>query len=271
MSNHEYFLQVGEADRERLRILNTLYNPPALRFLKRAGVTNGMTVLEVGCGHGQMACDLAELVGPSGRVIAIDNNAAQLDIAKETAMRRGMTNIDFHVCDVFSLDQLDMAYDATYGRWVVEFSKDPALALKLMHKHLKPGGILAYEASNTEQHAPFAYPDNNAISTWFGLSARVFKALNFPTNFADQAYSIFKSLACDEILTQATQPLLTTPEQKSLYRLGAQVNHGTLIQHGLINQQQVIELIDTLKAFEQSDAISGFYLNRLISGIKGAI
>ena len=159
--NKKYILSTGEIDRKRLTLLSKLYNPPALNFLATNGLKPGMHVLEVGCGTGHMSCALAKHVGLSGKVIAIDNSESQLNIAKETAKALRVTNIDFHLCDVFDLAKLGLNYDATYGRWVIEFTQNPKLALETMHKHLNPGGILAYEATNTEQTAFFFLPTSS--------------------------------------------------------------------------------------------------------------
>lgn len=72
--NKKYLLSTGESDYDRLSILSKLYNPLALYFLTDSGLKPGMTVLEIGCGSGHMACDIAKLVGPKGKVIAIDSS-----------------------------------------------------------------------------------------------------------------------------------------------------------------------------------------------------
>ena len=44
-----------------------------------------MTVLEVGCDSGHMACYLTKYVGPKGKVTAINSSEDQIKVAKQTA------------------------------------------------------------------------------------------------------------------------------------------------------------------------------------------
>ena len=94
--SQEYILAVGETDRQRLEILNRMYNPITQYFLTQNGLKQGMTVLEVGCGTGDMACWLANQIGKKGKVVAIDNSSAQIKLSSEKAKNKGINNIEFH-------------------------------------------------------------------------------------------------------------------------------------------------------------------------------
>lgn len=263
-----YFLKTGDADRERLTILNSLYNPPALRFLQDSGLRPGMTLLEIGCGTGHMACDIASYLGPAGKVIATDSSEAQIQVAKATARSRGIVNIDFLQCDVMELDKLGINYDATYGRWVVEFTRNPKGALAAMYSGLNPGGLLAYEASNMKQTAYFTSPHHTVIDQWFSYGPKMFAAYGYPLKFGEEAYQVFKQLGCHDIKIKPNQAILISPKEKSVYRLGTLSSGPSLVEKGLATEKELADLINALAAFEQTDSISGFYQNMLVSGIK---
>ena len=55
-------------------------NSMTQRTLLDAGISPGMRVLEVGCGGGEVTELLADIVGPSGSVVAIDHNQKALDM-----------------------------------------------------------------------------------------------------------------------------------------------------------------------------------------------
>lgn len=266
--NDQYLLSTGEIDRQRLTILNKLYNPTALNFLKENGLTPGMTILEVGCGTGHMACELAKYVGPSGRVIAIDSSEDQIKIAKETARQHGIDNIEFHICNVFDLGSLGLNYDATYGRWVVEFSQQPEQALALMYQYLNTGGLLAYEATNMKQTAYFSYPYNPIIEEWHSIAPKMFEAYGYNLTFGYQAYHVFKELSCKNITTKINQAILRTCEEKSIYRLGLLTSKPVLVEKNIMSEHEIAVLSDKFVEFEKSNAISGFYHNILVSAIK---
>src|SRR5206468_403259 len=61
-----------QRERDRLRAIESLFDPASIRYLEELGVSGGWHCLEVGCGAGGLALWLADRVGPSGRVVAID-------------------------------------------------------------------------------------------------------------------------------------------------------------------------------------------------------
>jgi ubiquinone/menaquinone biosynthesis C-methylase UbiE len=263
-----YLLKTGDADYQRLTILNRLYNPTALHFLADSGIKAGMTILEIGCGTGHMACELAKLVGPSGKVIAIDSSAAQIDVAKRTAQQAGIKNIEFLVHDMRELNILNRGYDATYGRWVIEFTEQPEVILAEMYHYLKPGGILAYEATNWKQEHYFSWPHSETVKKWHSIGPKMFTFANYNFEFGYQAYHEFKKLGCHDIKTCVNQAIAKTPEEKSIYRLGMDTLTPKLLEHNIMTQPEIDTFCEELKQLENSDIICGFYKNILISGIK---
>jgi ubiquinone/menaquinone biosynthesis C-methylase UbiE len=62
------------AERERLDSLTSLYDPGTLELCERLGLRDGARCLEVGAGTGTLATALAQRIGPSGSVVAVDVN-----------------------------------------------------------------------------------------------------------------------------------------------------------------------------------------------------
>lgn len=267
-----YFLETGDIDLERLTILSELYNPTALSFLVDSGLKPGMTVLEVGCGTGHMACDIADYLGPTGKVIAIDRESKQIDVSQKTAKERGVTNIEFHVMDIMKLHTLNQEYNATYGKWVVEFMKEPKKALSLMYKFLKAGGIFAYESSNMQQSNYFSTPYHPVIERWHSYGPKMFEEYGCHLTFAyNEAYPLFQKLGCERINMRVNQAVLASPREKSVYRLGLMSSSATLLDREIMSKEEINAMKNELLELENSDTITGFYHNLLISGIKPAV
>jgi ubiquinone/menaquinone biosynthesis C-methylase UbiE len=70
----------------------------------------GMTVVDVGCAMGYFTLPLAELVGPTGRVIAVDLQARMLRTLARRARRAGLSDrIEMRGCTADSLGLADLA------------------------------------------------------------------------------------------------------------------------------------------------------------------
>jgi cyclopropane fatty-acyl-phospholipid synthase-like methyltransferase len=68
MTDPTYALGRSDDEHARLTEQARFLRPLTERFLKKAGIAPGMTVLDVGSGVGDVAFLLAELVGPEGKV-----------------------------------------------------------------------------------------------------------------------------------------------------------------------------------------------------------
>jgi ubiquinone/menaquinone biosynthesis C-methylase UbiE len=57
--------------------------------LKRSGIERGMRVIDLGCGSGDASLVIAEMVGPSGLVVGVDESAKAIDEAERRATVAG--------------------------------------------------------------------------------------------------------------------------------------------------------------------------------------
>jgi ubiquinone/menaquinone biosynthesis C-methylase UbiE len=126
---------------------STLYapyeEPVNARLIELAEIDTGHTVVDVGTGIGDPALSAARRVGPTGRVIAIDQSAAMLAVAERRARERDLTNIEFRLLDANHFDFPDGTIDAVVCRWGLMFLSDLADALSRMRRSLKSGRCLA--------------------------------------------------------------------------------------------------------------------------------
>jgi SAM-dependent methyltransferase len=108
----------------------------------------GMRLLDVGCGPGTITMDLAEALGPTGRVTALERSGEALDLARGEAVRRGTTNVDFVVGDVAGLALPDDAFDVVHAHQVLQHVDEPVGALREMRRVCRPGGVVAVRDSD---------------------------------------------------------------------------------------------------------------------------
>ena len=107
---------------------------PALRGRLEAGID----VLDIGCGRGHALIELAVRF-PNSRFRGYDFNPSAIGHARETASRRGVTNVEFMVQDVAALPDVD-AFDLVTAFDAVHDQADPAAVLRNVRTALRADG-----------------------------------------------------------------------------------------------------------------------------------
>jgi arsenite methyltransferase len=106
----------------------------------------GETILEVGCGGGFYAYEVAPCVGSSGRVCAIDISDDQINAARERCVELGW--VECQTMDVLDMSYADASFDAVYSVQVLEYVSAVDDALRQIVRVLKPGGRLVVYSTN---------------------------------------------------------------------------------------------------------------------------
>ncbi|KAI9040783.1 methyltransferase-UbiE family protein [Aspergillus affinis] len=103
-----------------------------------------MTILDVGCGPGSITIDLARKV-PRGHVVGVEYVSDPLDGARSLASSAGLTNVRFHIGDIYDLLFPGNSFDVVHAHQVLQHIADPVQAFKEMRRVVKPGGIVAVQ------------------------------------------------------------------------------------------------------------------------------
>ncbi|SHM44886.1 methyltransferase domain-containing protein [Gracilibacillus kekensis] len=108
----------------------------------------GMSVLDVGCGTGAITSGIAEAVGPTGKVIGIDNDIDLITIARQRY--QDIPSLSFETADIYDLpyeNQFDIVTSARVLQWLAH----PEQALENLVKIAKSGGIVIVLDYNHEK------------------------------------------------------------------------------------------------------------------------
>ena len=144
--DRSYVIGTHDAEIERLGLQHRVWRSSVLDFWRLGSLTEGMTVIDAGAGPGHATLDLAEIVGPTGRVIALERSRRFLDALEARAEQRGLTNIQTIETDLADFDWTSLSADRLWCRWVLAFVNDPAAIVRGMAQSLKPGGaVLIHE------------------------------------------------------------------------------------------------------------------------------
>jgi SAM-dependent methyltransferase len=129
---------------QRLEQQGHFLAPFTRRVLEDAGISSGMKVLDIGCGAGDVALLLAELVGPKGTIVGVDRNPAILEIAWQRVQAAGVPNVSFVHGDILA-SAVDDDFDAAVGRLVLVHTSDPVALLRQVRTHVRPGGVVVFQ------------------------------------------------------------------------------------------------------------------------------
>lgn len=116
----------------------------------------GLRVLDIGCARGSVSKDIAQIVGPTGQVIAIDKTQAFINQAKQDYSE--VENLEFIESDLFefqSTEKFDLIVSARTWSWISTLDK----AIDKLKSLLKPSGQVSildfnHEAINWQPAIP---------------------------------------------------------------------------------------------------------------------
>lgn len=116
--------------------------PPA-RLLAAIGVQPGARMADIGCGPGFYVLPAARLVGPDGRVFALDLQEAMLARVREKAAAESLANVDARLSEENHLPLPDGSADVALVANVLHECTDPVAFLREVRRILVPGGRVA--------------------------------------------------------------------------------------------------------------------------------
>jgi SAM-dependent methyltransferase len=193
----DYVLGTHEEELARLGLQHRVWRAVTLDCWQRAGITVGKRVLDAGAGPGYATVDLAEIVGPSGEVIALERSSNFVRAMKETLRTRSLTNVTVHELDLMTDDLPKGDYDFSWCRWVVSFVNDPALMIKKLAGVMPKGGVSIFHEYGHYETWRF-YPRlpnqetfrEHVIATWRESGGEPDGACGLPTLLSKNGFVI---------------------------------------------------------------------------------
>ena len=140
-TDRDYVLGTHDEELARLGLQHRVWRPVVLNCWQRGGVTLGKRVLDVGAGPGYATVDLAEIVGPTGEVVALERSRNFAHAIEAACRARSLTNVKIHEIDLMTDDLPAADYDFVWCRWVVSFVSDPALLIRKLSRVMPKGSL----------------------------------------------------------------------------------------------------------------------------------
>jgi ubiquinone/menaquinone biosynthesis C-methylase UbiE len=219
-----YALGSSAQEHERLQRQADVFRPATTQLLRNAGLAPGMRVLDAGCGMGDVSLIAAELVSPSGEVVAVDRDPAVLERARTRCAELGEAGISFVEVDLHHLPDLG-TFDALVGRLVLMYAPDPEALLRDLVRHLRPGGIVAFQ--EIDLTTPIAWPETALYGQMFRWMVEAFHVAGADPRMGLKLFATFRAAG------------LPTPELETTRLLGGgpdffAYSQGTMVLRSLL-------------------------------------
>ena len=170
----EYSLGHSEKELQRLRRQAAWYEPSTLRLFREAGISEGMRVLDLGCGVGDVSFVARKLVGETGEVVGIDRSKVAVAEARQRVETAGLKNVNFHTADLDHF-RSDNKFDAVVGRLVLMYPPDPATTLRSLLPSVTQHAIFAFQEADYRVTAA-SYPEDTLYARMVKLITEVMSA-----------------------------------------------------------------------------------------------
>ena len=133
----------AEREGQRLSLLEGLGDPVTVRWLERLGLSAGWHCAELGAGRGSMVRWMADRVGPTGSVTAVDRDAGRLH---ELAATHG--NVVVLEADLCGIELPAGRYDLVHTRSVLMHLPCADAMVEAAVAALAPGGLVFFEETD---------------------------------------------------------------------------------------------------------------------------
>jgi ubiquinone/menaquinone biosynthesis C-methylase UbiE len=140
-----YLLPSSQVERNRLRLQAQVWEPESERLFEQIAIKPGWYCADLGCGTMGVLGPLSRRVGPSGRVLGVDNDPAQLEAASDYVAEAGLTNVALVAGDAYSTALPHGTFDLVHARFVMAPVGRGEELLREMTALAQPGGIVVIQ------------------------------------------------------------------------------------------------------------------------------
>lgn len=236
MRQSTYFFDTAlPRERERLLAQALMWDPVTFRRIGEAGITEGWRCLEVGAGSGTVARWLADRVGGTGHVTAIDLRPIWLRSLEAP-------NVEVKECDVTSDPLGDSRYDLITLRLVLAHLPDPARIIGRLLQALVPGGRLVIEEYDMRS-LPLCHPPDTTWEKVAAAPAELVARAGADPVMGTKLASLFHAGGLVDIDVEAIALPRRVPQVRNGWQPQFVELRERLIEAGLVSAEEVDKVI----------------------------
>lgn len=241
-----YPIKGGEVGRARLAVLARALAPTTERHLDRAEALAELTVVDVGCGGGDVTFALARRVGTGGRVIGIDLDEQKLGWARAEATVQGLEHVRFETANVTQPWPVT-GVDLVYARFILTHLREPQAMLAQALAALKPGGRILIEDIDFPGH--FASPECPAVDRYVELYMKLSRHRGGDPLIGRRLGLLLETAGYAEVETALIQPFSRQSGAKEIAILTFEAIVEGLVAEKLASANEIAGIARELKDF----------------------
>jgi ubiquinone/menaquinone biosynthesis C-methylase UbiE len=146
---------------------------PRRDIVKEIGLKESFHVLDYGCGPGGYVPAVAELVGKSGRIYALDISPTAVQMVKNLVRKKRLSNVETILSDC-DTELPDDSVDAILVYDVFHDLKNPKAVLEELHRVLKPDGVLSFSDHHLKENEKTSAITNGGLFTLMRKGKRTY-------------------------------------------------------------------------------------------------
>jgi ubiquinone/menaquinone biosynthesis C-methylase UbiE len=227
------------------------------RLLIDSGIKEGMRVLDVGCGTGELSVMASTLMGDTGEVIGFDISQDALATAEKALSESGLSTVRFIQSDIVELSDTLGAFDMIVGRRVLMYQNSAAQSIKALLPFLADDGKMVFEESDriaTPLGSP-QLPLHTKVRDWiWDTVARE----GGNTHMGMQLYTVMRDAGLS-VSVLRSEAILHTYESGSDLGWVARMMAARMIKHGVVTREELdIETLEDRLQEERKNANAPF-------------
>jgi SAM-dependent methyltransferase len=172
-------------------------------------LTQGASLLDIGCGPGTITVDLARRVAP-GAVIGMDRSEEA--VAAAGRLVDGTVPVSFETGDLYALRFDDATFDVVHAHQVLQHLDDPVAALAEMARVCRPDGVVA--ARDGDYESMTWYPDYPELDRWLDLYRQTAQANGGEPDAGRRLLAWARAARFGDVSASASAWCFATPEDR---------------------------------------------------------
>ena len=213
-----------------------------------------MRCADVGCGSGDVARELARIVGPTGSVTGFDMDAVKLERARAATAGLGLANVAFVTADVTALD-VDTSTPSARASCCGAVS-DPAALVRGLYGMLRPGGVVVVEDADFD--VGFIEPPSSGAAFFLSRYATLLRAHGGDPTIGRRLHALVRAAGFEHVEVDVVQRVYLDGDEKRLHGLTLDAIAGELVEHALATPPEIEAALDDLeRAAGDPDALVG--------------